>query len=477
MKSLKGRGRHLALCVLLFSAPALAQYSPSGGDMAQDLPDFHAHSPYFGGVAATKSVPGVLPLSLTDAVHRGLTNNLGALLSSDAVADARGRRWQKLSALLPTATTETSLGTHQRDLKADLGLQIPGVPAVIGHFGVFDTRAYLKQSAFDWTSIEQERSSSKQLQAATYTYRNARELVVLAVTASYLLAIADQARVTSAVAQRDTAKALYQQTADQKEAGVAAAVDVLRSDVELQAREQDLIVANNRLAKQKIVLAHAIGLPAEQQFQLTTQTAYPALEPMSAADALKSAYSSRSDYQSAVAEVTAAELQKKAAAAERYPSLAVQADYGAIGVNPANSRSTLNAEAVLTIPVFQGGRVHGDVLRADAGLRQARQELEDLRAQINQDVRDALFDQQATAAEVVVANNAVKLANSTLEQARDRFASGVTDNIEVVQAQDSVASANESYIASLYGYNLARISFARAIGTAETEFDNRRKGN
>ena len=473
----KSRVWHLVLCVFLVSAPAFSQSGPSGGDINQNLPDFQPHSSYFGGVATGEVVSGVVPLSLTDAVDRGLKNNLGALLSSDAIVEARGGRWQRLSALLPTATTETSFSIHQLDLKAQIGLRLPGVPPVVGPFAVFDTRAHVSQSVFDWKSIEQERSSTEQLTAATYSYRNARELVVLAVTSSYLLATADQARVKSAIAQRDTAKALYQQTADQEKAGVAAAVDVLRSNVELQAREQDLIVARNGLAKQKIVLARAIGLPTGQQFELTTEVAYRALETMSLADALKRAYSSRPDYRSAMAEVRSAELERKAVAAERYPSLAVGADYGDIGVNPASSHGTVDAEAVLKIPIFQGGRVHGDALQADAGLRQARQRLEDLRAQISQEVQDALLDLQATGDEVAVEKDAETLANRTLQQARDRFASGVTDNIEVVQAQESVVSTEESYIASLYRYNVAKISLARAVGMAESTFASYLKGN
>lgn len=477
MKGLKRRVRHILLCASLVSAPAFPQSGPSPRDMTHSSVEFELQSSYFGGVSTSEVVSGALPLSLTDAVDRGLKNNLGALLSSDAVTEARGLRWQKLSALLPTVTTETSLGTHQRDLKAEIGLQIPGVPPVIGPFGVFDARAYLTQSVFDWKSIEEERSSSEQLTAATYSYRNARELVVLAVTSSYLLAIADQASVNSAVAERDTAKALYQQTADQEKAGIAAAVDVLRSNVELQAREQELIAARNRLAKQKLVLARTIGLPAEQQFTLTTDVAYQALATMSLADALKCAYSSRADYQSAIADVKSADLEEKAAAAERYPSLAVEADYGDIGVNPATSHRTGDAAAVLTIPIFQGGRVHGDVLQAKAGFMRAHQRLKDLRDQINQEVQDALLDLQATGDEVAVEKNAVALATRTLQQARDRFASGVTDNIEVVQAQESAASTKESYITSLYSYNVAKISLARAIGIAESNFEGYLKGN
>jgi outer membrane protein TolC len=163
-------------------------------------------------------------------------------------------------------------------------------------------------------------------------------------------------------------------------------------------------------------------------------------------------------------------LQKKAASAERYPTLSALADYGAIGTNPASVHGTVNAAVVLRFPIFQGGKIHGDKLIADSLLAEDTQRLEDLRASIDQEVRNAFLDLQDTAQEVAVEKNAVLLATQTLQQSRDRFASGVTDNIEVVQAQQSLADANDGYIASLYRYNIAKISMARAIGVAESKY-------
>lgn len=476
----------IVACGLLFSLPPLfAQsgvaidnnYGEANGVAAQSLAPFESQSPYLGGVPTGTAVPGALPISIEDAVQRGLKQNLGVLLSSDALVRAQGRRWQMLSALLPSAVTETSLNAHQIDLRATIGLQIPGVPSVIGPFGVFDTRAYVKQTLFDWVSIERARSSTQQLKAAHFSYKNARQLVVLAVASSYMLAVADESRVTSALAQRDTAKALYQQTSDQKRAGVAAAVDVLRSEVELQAREQELIVARNNLAKQKLVLARVIGLPTGQAFKLTSKVAYRPITTAELNDALSEAYMHRPDYQGASAQLRAAELERKAVSAERYPSISFRADYGDIGMNPANSHGTVNAAAVLRIPIFEGGKIHGDALQAEAALSQARERLANLRSRIDQDVRDSFFDLRAAGARVSVDKNAIALANETLHQARDRFASGVTDNIEVIQAQESVAAAEDSYIASLYSYNIAKISLAKALGIAESGIETYLRGN
>ena len=476
----------IALCLGLFLGTSLWGQSESSATNQRTMPygtatfaageiynpDSQQQSPYLGGVPTGKASSTPLALSLEEAVTRGLRQNLGGLLSTDAVSGAQGERWQALSALLPNLTTATSFGVRQVDLKATIGINVPvpGVPPVTGPFGVFDTRAYLDQSVFNWESIERTRSSSAQVKSALYSYKNARELIVLVVVSNYLLVIADQSQVESALAQRDTAKALFDQTTDQKKAGLAAAVDVLRSDVELQSREQRLIVARNALAKQKLVLARAIGLPAGQTFDITTEVAYQPLTTSTLDEALQQAYSSRADFKSLTEQVRSAELQKKAASAERYPALSALVDYGAIGTNPASSHGTVDAAGVLRFPIFQGGRVHGDNLVADSLLARARQRLEDLRASIDQQVRDAFLDLQDTAQEVSVEKNAVGLATQTLEQSRDRFSAGVTDNIEVVQAQESLADANDAYIASLYRYNTAKISLARAIGFAESNY-------
>src|ERR1700678_4514138 len=476
-------------CTLLGGAVAFAQYAPAtpapytpialaevtgtprtavqaGQNNYQSL----SQNPYLGGVPGGKLSATPVPLSLDGAVALGLKQNLGGVLATGVVSDARGQRWQALSELLPNVVTDTGFGVHQINVKADFGLTIHGEPPIIGPFGYFDSRAYLTQSAFDWGSIERARSSKAQVSSAEFSAKDAREMVVLVIVSNYLLVIADQSEVESATSQRDTAKALFQQTSDQKTVGLASAVDVLRSQVQLQSREQKLIVAHNNLAKQKLVLARAIGLPPGQKFEVTTKIPYQELTPSSLDEAIESAYKARADFQSQMNQVRSADLARRSASAERYPSLGVETDYGLSGVNPASSHGTVDAAATLRIPVFQGGRVHGDVLRADASLTRERQRLEDLRARIDQEVRDAYLDLDAAAQEVAVENSAVTLASRNLEQSRDRFASGVTDNIEVVQAQDALAIATDSYIASLYSHNLAKISLARAIGVAETGF-------
>ena len=421
----------------------------------------------FNGSVPGKLVPGVLPISLQDAMDRGLKQNLGLLLSNEDIRSARGERWTQLSKLLPNLTTQTNVATSQIDL-ATLGISIPGFPTVVGPFSYFDSRAYLTQTLFDWKAMNKTRSATQSVQSTNYTYKDARDLVILVVGYTYLQAVASESRIETAAAQVETAQALQNQASDQFKAGTSPAIDALRARVELQTRQQQLIAARNDFAIQKLKLARVIGLAPGQQFELTDKSLYQPIEAISLDEALKRAYGSRSDYQAALAEQRAADFSHKAAVAGYFPTLSFSGDYGVAGKHPETSaHGVFDVHGTLTIPIFQGGIVKGDILKADAQLEQSRERVENLRAQIDSDVRTALLNLESSAEQVTVAQSNVDLAEETLTQSRDRFAAGVTDTVEVVQAQEAVASAHENYISSLYSYNYAKISLARALGLAE----------
>jgi len=427
-----------------------------------------SQSPFSGSVPEGKATAGVLPLSFKDAIDRGLRNNLGILLQSDSTLTARGERWKELSALLPHLNATATQSAEQIDLASEgFRFNIPGIPNVVGPIGVFQSGVFLTQSLFDYHAIERKRGASFNEKAVQSSLKNARELVVLAVGNSYLATLSEAARVETAQADVQTAQALYDKAADQQKAGVSPAIDTLRAHVELQSRQQQLIVARNDYAKEKLALARVIGLPPGQEFSLTTAAPYEPFATSTLEEDLQRAYASRPDYLAAAQQVRSAEEFRRAATAEHYPSLDMAGNYGAAGVRPGSSHGAFEVGATLSIPIFAGGKTHADVLEAEASLRQSRQQLENLRGQIDYEVRSARLDLNAAADQVEVARSSVDLANQTLEQARDRFAAGVTDNLEVVQAQEALASANESYIASLYAHNLAKISLAKAVGFAE----------
>ena len=435
-------------------------------------------NPFLGSEPEGKATAEVLQIDFREAIDRGLRNNLGLLLAGDQSQVARGERWKELSSLLPDFSAHITESVQTESLAA-LGfnklapvLSPPGTsasrfPRLIPAFNFFDARVSVGQSIFNFSDLEKERAASESVKAAQFNYKDAREIVVLAVGNSYLQAIASAARVETAEAQVKSAQALYDKAADQQKAGLSPAIDTLRSQVELQARQQQLIVARNELAKQRLTVARIIGLPPGQEFVLTEKAPYQTLTALPLDTYLQRAYAARADYQAALAQVRAAEFSLRAASAGHYPTFDVNANLGDIGVAPGQSNGTWQVAGGLNIPIFAGNRVHADVLEADARLKQARSQLGDLRGRIDYEVRTALLDLNAAAEQVEVARSSVDLAEQALAQSRDRFTAGVTDTLEVVQAQEALASAHENYIQSLYAHNLSKVELARSIGDAE----------
>jgi outer membrane protein TolC len=430
-----------------------------------------AQGPFAGGVPTGQVSPSVLQLKLSDAIDRGLKQNLGLFLSEQGTRSAQASRWLARSGLLPDITTRTSDTSQQIDLQA-LGFPggIPGIPNIVGPFNVFDARLYVSQAVLNLSALRNNRAGSENLRAARLTAQDARDIVVLGVAGLYLQAISGQAQIAAAQAQVNTAQALYQRAVDQKTAGVVPGIDVLRSQVELQAQQQRLIFFKNQFEKQKLSLARAIGLPLGQQFALADRVDYTPPPLVTLEAALEQAYQSRSDYRSASALVSAAEASKKAAEAERLPAFQFDGNFGDIGRRPWNSHETYLASLSMNIPIFQAGRTQADIQQADSLLQQHRAQLEDLRSGVEQDVRTAFLDLKASGDQVNVAREAVDLASEQLKQSEDRFSAGVTNNVEVVQSQEAVATANDNYISALFSYNLAKASLARALGGAEKTY-------
>lgn len=484
MRPRYGPARALLVLVVIMFAGTLTSFAQTGMTPGASTPSQSSSTVQgqntFAGSIPSKPAPGVLQISLLDAIDRGLKQNLGLLLSSAETQSARGQRWQQLSALLPHVSAGPYVDVSKINL-TELGFlfTIPGVslPTTVGPYSYFDARVDVSQSLLDWKSISNARAASQTVKSSEFSYKDARDVVVLVVGLAYLQAIADEARIETADAQVKTAQALYDQASDQLKAGTSPAIDVLRTKVELQMRQQQLIQARNDFAIQKLNVARAIGLAPGQEFELSDKSPYQPLEGLTVDEALKRAYSSRSDYQAALADERAAQFSRQAAVAGYYPSLSFNANYGAGALHPSTATQVFDVRGTLNIPIFEGGSVHGSILQADAALTQSRERLENLRAQIDADVRTALLNLQSSSDLVNVARSNIDLAEQTLTQSRDRFSAGVTDSVEVVQSEEALASAHEQYITSLYNHDSAKISLVRAMGVAEEGVKQYFKGN
>jgi outer membrane protein TolC len=425
-----------------------------------------------GSVPSGPATNEVLHLTLSEAINRAVRYNLGAIESDENTRAARGQRLLALSNLLPQVSAGINENVDQVNLTA-LGLgavKIPGVPAVVGPFSYSTAAASLSQTLFSYESIQRFRAARTSEQAAQLSYKDTLDVITLTVGNAYLQVIEASSRIEAEEAQVQNAKALYDQAEDEFQAGTRPRIDVIRTEVQFHTEEYNLSVARNNFAVAKLTLGRAIGLPLGQTFELADQLPYADIHPPTVEDALTMAYNSRSDLRSALDSAKSAEQALSAAKGERYPVVAVNGDYGDQGPTFGQSHGVFGFQAGVNVPVYTGGRIKGDIIQAEAALRQRKAEAENIRGQIDYDVRTAFLNLNAAREQVDVAHQNVGLANDNVARSKDRFAAGVTDSVEVVQSEQSLASANDQYITSLYSHNLAKLALARALGIARGSF-------
>ncbi len=426
-------------------------------------PSFH------GSLVRGKATADVLPLSIDDAIQRGLQNNLGLILQSSSERQAGGQRLESLQALLPTVTAGASITVEQVNLAA-FGLKFPGINPIIGPFQVEDARAYLTQNLVNLNALESYIASKHNFQAAKLTAQDARDLVVLTVGNAYLLCIADEARIQAVDAELSSSKLSFDQAKDAHEAGTSPRLDVLRAQVDYQSEQQTLISTTNQLAKDKLALARAIGLPLDQQFELTDTTPFQALDTPDPEAAFQQALKQRKDLAAAAEQTKAAEATRKAAVYDQLPTLKASGNYGDQGETFGHSHGTYTAEGELSVPILQIAKTRGEEETAGAQLDQAKAKLSDQIQQVNADVRDAILDIQTAAKLVQATQSNVDLAREALSEAQQRFKAGVDSSLSVSQALATDRQAEDQYISALYQHNVAKLSLARALGVASTNY-------
>jgi outer membrane protein TolC len=427
---------------------------------------------FLGGVPTGTATRDTITVTAVDAVLRALKYNLGVLLTEQSIGQAQGARGRMLAELLPNVSGRVSETREKINLQAfgfgaPGGPSFPGVPNIVGPFNVFDARVSATQSILDFGAINDARSAAHGLEAARLTHKSARDFVIHVAADLYIQALASSARADSARAQLDTADALYKTAVDLKQNGIVPGIDVLRAEVQLNTERQRATATENDFEKAKLQLARVIGLPLGQKFELDPNLPDLPGPTLSVEQAVEQAYKTRPDYQAAIERVRAAEASRAAVIGGALPSIHVNADVGEIGLTAGEAKNTFTLVGAVNVPIFQGGRTQAKLAEADAELKTRRFEADDLKASIYYEVRDAFLDLQATSEQLQVATKARELAGQQLTQARDRFAAGVASNIEVIQAQEAVALANEQFISAQYGFDLAKGAVIRGIGSAE----------
>jgi outer membrane protein TolC len=456
---------------LRYSVATPRPINPAEGTTNPSAQATQRQNPYLGSVPE-KPTGTTLEISLDDAVQRGLHYNLGLVETNHASADVRAERLRALSSLLPQISARGRQVYQDLSLK-EIGLKFPpipgfaGLPKTTGGFGFEDARVAVDQSVYNAQLRNEYKAQKSSEQASVFDVKDSRDVVVLAVSTAYLQAVASAARVEAAKARLASARELDQQTADRVKAETSPEIDSLRAQVERQTAEQAVANTLNRFEKDKLTLGRIIGLPIEQGFTLKDTLGYHPLTSLTSESATNEALASRADLQSAEASLRTAELQLRAQKAQKLPVVSFSADYGAGGANLGNMNQVYTVQGSVSVPIYTGGRIQADIEQAQTQVDRKQTEYADLKGRIAYDVRVAWLDAAASDSSVQVARENQALAEKALTQSRDRYDNGVTNLLEVVQAQEAIAVAQDNYIDSLYSLNLATAALARAMGSAD----------
>jgi outer membrane protein TolC len=470
--------------LLAFAAAALLAFAAAA--QAQSGNQSSATNPYYGSVAPVPATDSVLPLTLDDAIRLGLEHNLALTLARDQQQTASGQRLEALNALLPDIDAQGQNGVHEYNLAAEgfrasllsqfKGITLTGPISFTPTVTVTQAEVNLRQTLVSVPALERYRSAKEGETAAFYNMQSSRGLVVLNVATAYLQALAADAQLGYARELLKTDEVALNQAVAEHEAGTAARLDELRARVEYQSQQQAVIAQQNSFEKAKIALEREIGLSVEQKIQLADTSPYAELEATTVDQAKQEAYANRQDYQSMLHQIREGQLSLGAAKYERLPKLSFGGFYGVQGISGGIYHGVFAAQGELEVPLFQEARFRGDRQAASAALDGLYSQMADLKAKIDQQLRDSLLDLATQGKLVQVARSSLDLAGTALDQATERYRAGIDDNLPLVQAQSELASAQARYVNTVYNYNQAKLGLARNLGIIDTQYAAYLKG-
>ena len=448
------KGSHIIFYVAFFSlmvTPVVAHGQSNGKQNA--LP----------GTAPT----GVMRLTLDHAVSLALKQNPTAQIAIITAAESVQDKNVARADLLPQASLSVTDTAERVNVEAFFGKKFPGIPQHAGPFQIFSAGPTFSAPVFDLTLFRRYQAARETANASKADSLSTREQVILLVVSQYIGTLRAVANVQASQSRVELAQALYDQAADVQKEGVGTGIDTLRANVELQNEKQRLLEAEADRETSLFGLSRLLNLDPRQAIELGDSLSFFDTPQPEVVASIDSALAERQEWKSLQQQLKAAGLQKKASSESRLPKVDFTGNWAYLGGSSTTGIPTYNYEAAVSVPLFTGGRIHAEIVRADLEIQKLQQQEDDLRNQIALDVKTALINLDSARNQVAVANLGVQLSKEEVDQARDRFKAGVANNIEVIQAQDSLARANDNQIAALYRFNQARADYARSIGQME----------
>jgi outer membrane protein len=410
---------------------------------------------------------GVLRLTLSQAVSLALKQNpteqIAIITAAQSVQDKNVAR----AALLPQANLNVTDTAERLNLTAFIGKSFPGFSQHAGPFQIFSAGPAFSAPVFDLTLFRRYEAARETMNASRFDSLSTREQVILLVVSQYIGTLRNVANVQASESRVELAQALYDQAEDLQKEGVGTGIDTLRANVELQNEKQTLLQAEDDRDTSLFGLSRLLNLDPRQAIELADSLSFFDTPQPEVEASIEEALGQRQEWKSLEEQLKAAGLQKKASQESRLPTVNFNGNWAYEGASSTTGIPTYTYQAGVTVPLFTGGRIHAEVVKDDLEIKKLEQQEDDLRNSIALDVKTALINLDSARNQVQVANLGVQLSREEVDQARDRFKAGVANNIEVIQAQDSLARANDNQIAALYRFNQARADFARSTGQME----------
>jgi len=457
---------YIALLSLLLGASGVkAQDQPAGQSRSSQSPSSESSSGQVTGPIAGEPLKLTLDKAVGMALKQNTTAQIAVLQAAEAVQEKNIAR----AALLPTADLQVTDAVRRINLQEQLGgaIPFPGIPGHVGPLNVFHAGPGFGTPVLDLTLWNRYRSAREQANASRANSLSTREQVILLVVSQYIGTLRASATVQASQSRVDLAQALYDQAADLQKNGVGTGIDTLRANVELQNEKQALLVAQTDRDSSLYALSRLLNLDPHQELVLADSLSFFDTPQPDVNVSIDEALATRQEWKALESQVKAAQHDRQASRDLRLPTLRVDGSWAYEGTRLNNGIPVYNYQATFDMPIFTGGRTHAEIVRSDLQLRVLDQQKSDLRNQISLDVKNALLNLKSARSQVEVSTLGVQLANQEVDQARDRFKAGVANNIEVIQAQDALARANDNEIAALYRFNQARADFARSTGQME----------
>jgi len=408
-------------------------------------------------------------LTLRQALDIALTNSSTLREAQGNLLRASGQYEQSRSALLPQLYLAARQGYMTQNLQG-FGIDLAGVPTLLGPFGSMDARLLFTQDLLNIASVRSWQSYRSRRDSTRLMLDNAREVVTLDVVGAYLQALRAKASRDTLAEQTKLATELYELTAARTKQGVSSDLDANRARQQVNSLEQQRQEAEQSYVVAKLNLANLLQANITDRFEVADTAAYGSGETTAPDATVRAALTSRSDYLAAEATVRAAELQIKSVEATRLPTFRITAGDGQSGTTPVHNVNVYDVRGVLSVPIFTGGRISGEKHEAEGVLIEARAALDRNRAQIETDVLAAVSGVDWALKELETSKQNVGLSRQEVELTRARFTQGIADNSEVVDAQDRLSRADDANIRAQYTLGLARANLARATGGAERAY-------